>query len=339
MLVMGKSAMSLSIALAALVGLLLASVLIAYNGVGLITGALLSAGWGLLGVALFHLVPLLFSGLAWRVLMGDRGPRNAGLFIWARWIREGVNDLLPVAQIGGQFIGARVLTFHGAKGGAAGASVVVDLTVEVVTQFLFTLLGLVVLVLSGRHGEIIRWLIAGVVIAVPLIVAFVLVQRWGLSKLIALFQARAAQKGGSSKTAGIEDLSDNIVAIYRDRRRLLLGGILHLLCWTLGAGEVWLGLYVMGHPIGLLDALVLESLGQAVRSAGFSIPGSLGIQEGGYLLLGGLFGLSPPMALALSLVRRVRDLLLGVPALLVWQLLEGRRVIRRARVSVEPEGQ
>jgi hypothetical protein len=64
-----------------------------------------------------------------------------------------------------------------------------------------------------------------------------------------------------------------------------------------------------------------------VRSAGFFIPASLGVQEGGYLVFGMLFGLSPEVALALSLVRRVRQLLVGVPALFAWQYYEGRRII------------
>ena len=80
----------------------------------------------------------------------------------------------------------------------------------------------------------------------------------------------------------------------------------------------------------LAEALVLESLTQAIKSAAFLVPGALGIQEGGFVLVGALFGLSPEMALAVSLVKRVRDLAMGVPALLVWQLVEGRRVVAAA---------
>jgi hypothetical protein len=63
-------------------------------------------------------------------------------------------------------------------------------------------------------------------------------------------------------------------------------------------------------------ALLLESLGQAIRGAAFAIPGALGIQEGGYLLLAPVAGLSPETALALSLAKRTRELILGLPGLL-----------------------
>jgi len=70
------------------------------------------------------------------------------------------------------------------------------------------------------------------------------------------------------------------------------------------------------------DALLLESLGQAIRGAAFAIPGALGVQEGGYLLLAPLAGLPSDAALALSLAKRTRELLLGLPGLLYLHLCE-----------------
>jgi len=93
-----------------------------------------------------------------------------------------------------------------------------------------------------------------------------------------------------------------------------------LFSWFLGIGEVWLIMYFLGHPISLMEALLLESLGQAIRAAGFLIPASLGIQEGGFLLLGTVLGIPPQTALALSLGKRVRELALGIPGLIVWQI-------------------
>ena len=87
--------------------------------------------------------------------------------------------------------------------------------------------------------------------------------------------------------------------------------------------------YFMGNPVSFREALILESLTMAVRVVGFVIPGALGVQEGGFLLVGGLLGLSPEICLALSLVKRARDLLLGVPALAGWHFLEGRRMWHR----------
>jgi hypothetical protein len=85
----------------------------------------------------------------------------------------------------------------------------------------------------------------------------------------------------------------------------------------------------MGIPIGVGEAIALESVVHAVRSAAFFVPMALGVQEGGFLLAGSLFGIGPEAALAVSLIKRVRDLLLGAPVLLIWQVTEGRRAIAR----------
>ena len=67
---------------------------------------------------------------------------------------------------------------------------------------------------------------------------------------------------------------------------------------------------------------MLESLGQAIRAAAFAVPGALGVQEGGYLLLAPLAALRPDVALALSLAKRARELLLAVPGLIYLHVAE-----------------
>ena len=57
------------------------------------------------------------------------------------------------------------------------------------------------------------------------------------------------------------------------------------------------------------------------------VPSAIGVQEGGLVLLCGLFGVGPDAALALSLVKRARDVAIGVPALLAWQAAEARRAM------------
>ena len=104
---------------------------------------------------------------------------------------------------------------------------------------------------------------------------------------------------------------------------------LHVLSWCLGTGEVWIVLACLGHPVGWAEAFIIESLGQAVRSIGFAVPGALGVQEGGFIAVAGLFGVPAETALALSFVKRLREIATGLPALAAWyweQLPEHRRV-------------
>jgi hypothetical protein len=80
---------------------------------------------------------------------------------------------------------------------------------------------------------------------------------------------------------------------------------------------------------------MLEALGNAVRGAAFAVPGAIGVQEGGFILLGSLIGIAPDTALALSLVKRVRELTLGLPGLLTWQINVGRGLWSRVPPPTE----
>jgi len=106
--------------------------------------------------------------------------------------------------------------------------------------------------------------------------------------------------------------------------RLALAATCHMISWLLGGIEVCLALHFLGHDIGFASGLIIESLGQATKAAGFAVPGALGIQEGGYIVIGRALGLSPEVAIALSLMKRLRESALGVPGLIFWQCTEAR---------------
>jgi len=322
--------MKLAIAITALAGLLAAILLIGYHGFIAVSDLLLTVGWGMVVISLFHLLPVTLSSLAWRQVLRNTWSKSLLVFFWARSVREAVGSLLPVMQVGGELVGARILTFHGAKAGIAGASVVVDLTLESITQFFFTLLGLLLLVLLGGSQQTVRWAAAGLVLAALALAGFVIAQHKGMFKLLENFIEKIAGKWEWLSLGKIDNLHDTIQQLYRERRVLLAAGATHLLSWIISVTEVWLALYFMGSPISFLEALILESLSHAVKSAAFVIPGALGVQEGAYMLLGEMLGLTPEMGLALSLVKRVRDLLLGIPALLGWQAQESGRLWNRA---------
>jgi uncharacterized membrane protein YbhN (UPF0104 family) len=124
-----------------------------------------------------------------------------------------------------------------------------------------------------------------------------------------------------------------LLCLQTRRGALLRAGACHLLAWLLGAAETWLVLAAIGHPAGLGPALVLESLGMAARSAGFVVPGALGVQEGGFLLVGGLVGVPAEAAIALCVVKRARELLAGLPGLLAWQWAEGATLATATKLA------
>jgi putative membrane protein len=320
--------MRITLGITALAGVLLVLALVALEGFGAVAHVLASARWGILVAALVHLWPLMFCAAAWGALMPPTWRPPFPALVLCRWIREGVNSMLPVAQVGGVVVQARLLSFRGVSGDLAGASVVVDMTLEVTTLFLFALVGLGLFAARGQ-AQAAAWLAVGLAIGCPVIIGLIAAQRFGLIRVLAGLTDRLARRSGWSSPLRAVDQA--IQAFYRDRRRIAAGGALHFSAWFLSAMEIFVLLRFMGQPIGPRDAVIVASLGYAVRATGFLVPGALGIQEGGFMLLATLVGVPAHLGLALSLARRVRELMLGVPALLAWQFLEGRRLWKAAR--------
>jgi len=124
----------------------------------------------------------------------------------------------------------------------------------------------------------------------------------------------------------VDAVYQSLSMIYARRSNLVASSLVHMVGWLIGVTEVLIVLSCMGHPVTIGEAVVIESLVQAVRGAAFAIPSALGAQEAGLILLCGIFGIPPDQALALSLIKRAADLVLGVPGLVALQILEGQRL-------------
>ena len=253
-----------------------------------------------------------------------------GLFTWARLVREAVSDLLPFSQIGGIVVGVRTLILRSVPTSRVYASFVVDITTEMAAQLVFTLFGLAMMVTmltAGGGAVALRPLIlGGTAVMIAVMAMFFTAQRPAIA-----LAGRIAQHFLPGSTIATTGITDELRHIYAWRGRVTLGFALNLAAWTGTAIGSWIVLRMMGATISIWSALALESLIFTLRSVAFAIPGALGVQEAAYALAAPLFGLAPETALALSLAKRARDVSLGLPTLLAWQLGEARAVLRAAR--------
>jgi putative membrane protein len=320
--------------IAGLLGFLVVVLLIIGSGAADVAHAMLVVGWWLVPITLFHLVPLTLSALSWRELLPASSRPDAITVIWIRWIRESINSLLPVAGVGGDVASVRLAHLQGVPGAQAAASMVVDTTVGVVTQLIFVMSGVTLLLMRSTERSTV--VVAGMVligtgIFVAAIAAFVLFQHRGLFAGLAKWAHRLLpEKWLATFAASASAIDDAVVAAYRSGPVMLRANLLRMIGWAAGTGEIWLVMQGLGQPIGVVDAYILESLGSGVRAAAFMVPGALGALEGSYLLFGALFGLPADTALAISLSKRVRELALGLPGLLVWHWIEGHYLLRRS---------
>jgi putative membrane protein len=300
--------------------------LILWSGAGEILHGIRMIGWGLVVLVGFRLVALTLAGLAWGTLFGRRIERPASVYIGLRLIREAINCLLPAAQVGGDLIGARLLARTGVPAGLAGAGILVDILLQASTQGVFALIGLAALWTVFGDGPVVREAGVGLILAVPALGGFFLAQRLGLFLLVDRGLGTIERLFPAFSAGGRIDLHPSLRLLYSDHAALARASLIHLAGWSVGTAEIWVALGQMGMGPSFAECLVLESLGQAVRSAGFAVPGALGIQEGGFILLGAIFGLTPPTAVALSIAKRLPDFAIGIPGLIAWQCLEAARL-------------
>ncbi|NKB57380.1 MAG: TIGR00374 family protein [Alphaproteobacteria bacterium] len=322
-----------------LIGLAIVILLVGWQGVTTMADRLAGAGWAILLVALFIPPDLILRAASFQLLfLRGRAPRFADTAL-AMWIGSSVNFLLPVATVGGEFVKARILTLRSVTGVDAAASVVLDKTVQALSILIWAIIGTVILaVVTPSDEPMVLAAVTGAGLLALGIGGFVVVQYAGAFGLFARPAARVSRSDTwQSLVESAADLDQAIRALYRQPIAVTVSTILRVAKRAVMAGEVWLVAWLLDHPIGWEEAIMLNSLALALRSAAFAVPGGLGVQEGGYIMLGALIGLPPDVMLAISLATRLGELIEGLPGLVAWQVTEGGNYWhRRRKASPQP---
>jgi putative membrane protein len=323
----------LRVVIVALLGLALAIYVVAYAGIGAVVSAVAAVGWsGFALLCLYVLALFIVLGGAWCVLLPQSSLANLRIFIWARMVREAAADVLPFSQLGGLVLGARAAILHGIADPLVYASTIVDVTAEMLAQIAYVAMGVLILYLNAPPSSfaqsLIKALLIGVVCAAAVAGVFLALQRRG-QHVVEKFMARLLPRALPRTMAVTAALS----SIYRSRARIAASIVLHSVGWIASAIGVWIAFRLIGLRVEVKSVLALEALVSAIRSTAVFIPHALGAQEAAYAVLSPLFGIGAEFGLAVSVLKRARDLAMGIPILLIWQVMEGHRA--RSRPAVD----
>jgi len=314
----------LSIVLA-LVGVTGATVLVAWFGFDRVAHAIMSVGAvGFAAFCVWQLVVMGVMGVGWWVVVPPEQRRPPAVFVWGRMVRDSAAVCLPFSPVGGFAIGARALTLHQISWPVAAISTVVDLTAEFAAEILFALGGLIVIVGRTSEAAIAHPAEIGIVVAAVAALGILKLQRGVASIFVRLGKRLLGQWFAGAEQDGISTVE--LTAMYGDSGRLALCMAAHAVGWIgKGLGN-WIAFRLLGSDLDLMGALAIEGLLHIMMAAGILIPGYAGVQEAGYVALGSVFGVPPEISLGVSLVRRGRDIAIGIPILLVWQFIEARNL-------------
>lgn len=260
-------------------------------------------------------------GAAWWILLPSSDRLPLGAMIWARIVRDSASEILPFSQIGGIIVGARAAVERGLSSPLAAASSIVDVTVETTGQTAFVALGIALAARLVKISAVLTWSI----VSLPLLLAVIAVLFTAPKRLELLHTVLSHL---SIEGDWITRLNKSLDTIYVSRRRLATALGLHFLAWLASAITVWIVVIWLGLPISFGAALIVEALLSAIRSVSFLVPAALGIQEAAYVVVFVALGAQPETGLLVSLLKRAREAVTGIPALCFWQLLEARQALR-----------
>jgi putative membrane protein len=321
--------MKIGVIAAALLGLAVAVWLLLHIGIEPVFAAVASVGFGGFAlICLYGCAVVALMGSGWFALMADHHPRDLVTFIVARQTRDSAGDILPFSQFGGIVIGARYAILRGISAPLAFASMVADVTTELMAQIAFIVIGVALgiaqLRASPTMAPYVNGLLLGTFLLVPGIAAFVFLQQRGSA-----FAGRLAARFLPAAVKQTAAFGQAMAAMYESPARLAASSTVHLLAWIASGIGIWISVRLIGGHISIFSAIAIEALLAALRSATVFVPSAIGVQEAGYAALMPLFGLGPEVGLAVSLLKRARDVVVGVPVLLAWQAMESRRALAR----------
>jgi len=325
----GPGKFKLTFYLLGFAGAALFTALLIREGAAKVLDAFVTPEWVIAGIVAYHSIPIFLDAAAWWVLFPASERPSLRQLLWMRWIGESISTLVPSAAIGGDIVRARLAAIHGASLPIAAGTVIVDITLGVFVQAGFTLLGLMLLVHATGQTSFVGPTLFGTLVALLAFGGFYFAQRWGMFGFVGRLISRLASSSDWQSLVQRGDTLDQTVRSLYTRDR----SIMACCAWTIvslivASGEIWIALLAMDLPPSFINALILQSMVFTIRSAAFAVPGGLGVQEGGYVLVGSLLGIPGDAAFALSLITRLRELGLGIPGLIFWQLVEGRRLFR-----------
>lgn len=281
-------------------------------------GFLLFCSW-FLGV-------FLLLGAAWLSVAPGEGVDRLPLFTWARMVREAASDLLPFSQLGGVVLGVRTLIVHGIVSRRANGALLVDMTTEMASQLVFTVTGIALFLMAvtgtSETTTLRPVIFAGTAALLALMGAFFVAHRFGLG-----YAGRLAARLLPGADRAADEIVDELRAIYASHAAVAFSFLFNLLAWLASATGAWIALRLMGVAASFSAMVMVESLIFTLRSVAFVVPGALGVQEVGYLALAPIAGIAPEAMLALSLAKRARDLAIGLPTLVCWQLTEAQAIV------------
>lgn len=329
-----------------LLGVALLTGIMAWLGIGHVLTAMQRIGiGGFVAIVGGQVLVDIGLGISWFFACPELGLFRA---IASRAVRDAAGNCLPFSQLGGMVIGIRATCsipglsrrLGPLQWPAAIATNIVDITTEVLGQIVFVIIALVFLFNHSGTNKFTWPVLGGMGLLTLGIAGFIWTQQRGGVAIhhVARFLGRHIAEGWRTTLIdNMDSFQAQLDLLWARPGRIASGALIHLLCWLGGAAVTWLSLELLGAHVGYGGAIAIEGVVCGIMSASFLVPAALGVQEAAYVALGYFFGIEADISLGLSLLRRGRDIAIGIPVMALWQFSEMRRLRAAKNSSAEQD--
>ena len=287
--------------------------LVLHIGPATLGGEIHRLGWNIVWVMLPSIAVYMLDALGWRYTLGRHADklRYDRLFL-TRMAGEAVNYTTPGMYLGGEPMKAYLLSRHNVPLVDGMASVVTAKTTMTLAEIVFILLGVGLgAVRLSRPTDVLVPSLLGLGLLGFAVGLFLTVQRCGMfmGLLRTLNRVGVRIVWLMERERKLEALDDAIRVFYvSDRRGFLIAFASFFAGWLVGAVEVYLILYFLGLPVDWITAIAIEALAVLAKGGTAFIPGSVGGQEAGTVLVCVAFGLTEAAGVTFAVVRRLREI-------------------------------
>ena len=280
-------------------------------------------------LVLAHIPTLYFDSLTWFVLLKKRSLS----FLWSfiiTWIAQTSGKFFPTGNVTGEFVRIYLGIKKGLSPHEASSTVFADLILATFSLFIIGLFSFFLVIfkdsslIDSNYSHYIYFSL--ILIFFGCIFFYFLIRRRLLRHFIRKYNSIFNVK--LNKKTILFFIKLDISLYYLTKRKVAVTKALffRLIGWLAGAFEIYIFLLIMDVNVSILDVILIESFTGIIRAIAFFVPAGIGVQELAFVAIGSYVGLSPSVSFSIAIGRRVREFLVGVPAIVAWLGIFGKHL-------------
>ena len=280
-------------------------------------------------LVLAHIPTLYFDSLTWFFLLKKRSLS----FFWSfiiTWIAQTSGKFFPTGNVTGEFVRIYLGIKKGLSPHEASSTVFADLILATFSLFIIGLFSFFLVIfkdsslIDSNYSHYIYFSL--ILIFFGCIFFYFLIRRRLLRHFIRKYNSIFDVK--LNKKTILFFIKLDISLYYLTKRKVVVTKALffRLIGWLAGAFEIYIFLFIMDVNVSILDVILIESFTGIIRAIAFFVPAGIGVQELAFVAIGSYVGLSPSVSFSIAIGRRVREFLVGVPAIVAWLGIFGKHL-------------